>query len=98
MPWYSQLAGLPDTHKLWADPGSTLEGAYVRLGYVEVPAPGAEEPPEFATGGVLAPGTIVLVGETGPEPLVIPERSEVVASTPRRNRRAKKEDPDASPQ
>jgi hypothetical protein len=41
MPWYAQRAGLPDTHKLWADPGSQHEAVLAQLGYVEVAAPGA---------------------------------------------------------
>ncbi|GAB3471996.1 hypothetical protein [Actinophytocola sediminis] len=46
MPWYAQRAGLPDTHRMWADPGSQLERVLLRLGYVEVPAPGAGQPEE----------------------------------------------------
>jgi hypothetical protein len=46
MPWYAQRAGLPDTHKLHADAGSELERVYQRLGYVDVPAPGAGQPDE----------------------------------------------------
>lgn len=43
MPWLAQYADLPDAHKHWADPGSALEAVFARLGYVEVPAPGADE-------------------------------------------------------
>jgi hypothetical protein len=53
MPWYAQRAGLPDTHKLWADPGSQHEAVLQQIRYVEVAAPGqtvepaaAEEPGE----------------------------------------------------
>jgi hypothetical protein len=46
MPWYAQREGLPDTHKMWADPGSTLEATLRAIGYVDVPAPG-EAPPEL---------------------------------------------------
>jgi len=42
MPWYAQRADLPDTHKQWADPGSQHEAVLGHIGYVEVPAPGAE--------------------------------------------------------
>lgn len=40
MPFYAQRDDLPDTHKLWADPGSQHERVLGHLGYVEVPAPG----------------------------------------------------------
>ena len=40
MPWYAQRADLPDTHKLWADPGSRHEAVLKQIDYVEVPAPG----------------------------------------------------------
>lgn len=39
--WLAQRDDLPDTHKLWADPDSTLESTLRALGYVDVPAPGA---------------------------------------------------------
>lgn len=43
MPWYAQRKGLPDTHSLWADPGSQYEQVLQQIGYVEVPAPGQPE-------------------------------------------------------
>lgn len=46
MPWYAQRDDLPDTHKMHADAGSQHEAALTRIGYVEVPAPGAGEPEE----------------------------------------------------
>lgn len=39
MPYYAQREGLPDTHSLWADPGSSLEAVYLQLGHVKVHAP-----------------------------------------------------------
>ncbi|MBP2331231.1 hypothetical protein JOF56_011616 [Kibdelosporangium banguiense] len=56
MPWYAQRAGLPDTHRHHADEGSELARVYERLGYVEVPAPGAGEPEE--TGVVVEPAVV----------------------------------------
>lgn len=47
MPWYAQRTDLPDTHKHHADEGSSLARVYERLGYVQVPAPGAGEPEEI---------------------------------------------------
>ncbi len=41
MPWYAQHE---DGHPNHADAGSELEAVYVRLGYVEVQAPGSVEP------------------------------------------------------
>ena len=46
MPWLAQHADLPDTHKMWADPGSQHATVLGHLGYVEVPAPGADQPDE----------------------------------------------------
>lgn len=45
MPWLAQTT---DTHPHHVDAGSTLEAVYVRLGYVEVPAPGSDVPDETA--------------------------------------------------
>jgi hypothetical protein len=52
MPYYAQRADLPDTHKLWADPGSQHEAVLKRLGYVEVPAPGQSADVEDTGGQV----------------------------------------------
>jgi hypothetical protein len=38
--WLAQREDLPDTHKMWADPGSALEATLRKIGYVDVPAPG----------------------------------------------------------
>ena len=40
MPWYAQRVNLPDTHRHYADAGSQHEAVLLRIGYVEVPAPG----------------------------------------------------------
>lgn len=40
--WLAQRENLPDTHKLWADVGSTLEATLRAVGYVDVPAPGQQ--------------------------------------------------------
>ena len=56
MPFYAQRADLPDTHKLWADPGSEYERVLRHLGYVSVSAPGEPEPPALLpTGEVVRP-------------------------------------------
>lgn len=46
MPWYAQRADLPDTHRMHADEGSQHEAVLLRIGYVEVPAPGTTAAPE----------------------------------------------------
>ncbi|MFJ8815430.1 hypothetical protein [Amycolatopsis thermoflava] len=45
MPWLAQRVG---GHPHYATAGSGLEAVYRRLGYVEVPAPGADEQDEPA--------------------------------------------------
>ena len=46
MPWYAQHAA---GHPNYADPGSDLEAVLRRLDYVEVAAPGADEPGETSS-------------------------------------------------
>lgn len=47
MPWLAPFENAPDTHRMWADPGSSLEAALRASGYRhEVPAPGSEPPVE----------------------------------------------------
>ena len=43
MPWYAQRAGLPHTHRHYADAGSELARVWQHLGYVEVSAPGSDD-------------------------------------------------------
>ncbi|MDQ0377953.1 hypothetical protein [Amycolatopsis thermophila] len=45
MPWLAQRVG---GHPHYASAGSGLEAVYRRLGYVDVPAPGADEQDEPA--------------------------------------------------
>jgi len=52
MPWLAPWPDAPDTHRMWADPGSSLERAYRAAGWThEVPAPGSD--PVLLTEGPI---------------------------------------------
>ena len=69
--WYAQYATwpvadgepaqpMPDSHKHWAEAGSSHEAALQAMGYVQVPAPGAdpvddEHSPELDAPVVIRP-------------------------------------------
>ncbi len=45
MPWLAPFADAPDTHKIWADPGSEHERVLIAVKWHHaVPAPGSSAP------------------------------------------------------
>lgn len=66
--WLGPSADAPDTHKLWADPGSPYERALKAAGWgVEVSAPGSSEQDSEPVQPVkLPPETAALVASAKP--------------------------------
>ncbi|ACU35592.1 hypothetical protein [Actinosynnema mirum] len=72
-PWLGHAPDAPDSHRMWAHPGSGLEAALRASGWVhEVPAPGSEEIdvlPEEPLAPVVPP---VVLEQPAEEPAVVP--------------------------
>lgn len=74
MPWLGHAPDAPDTHRMWAEPGSQHEAALRASGWChEVPAPGSTEPPVQDPPAEFVPVESPVVEEPAPDPKLKPK-------------------------